>query len=54
MAVVYLLAHFDDEYCALPLVAEDVAALVFQVVKLSTKLQVVVVQQFEFEVLPTI
>jgi LmbE family N-acetylglucosaminyl deacetylase len=26
MAVVYLLAHFDDEYCALPLVEEDVSA----------------------------
>jgi LmbE family N-acetylglucosaminyl deacetylase len=26
MAVVYLLAHFDDEYCALPLITADVAA----------------------------
>ena len=26
MAVIYLLAHFDDEYCALPLVTADVAA----------------------------
>ena len=26
MAVVYIFAHFDDEYCALPLVAQGVAA----------------------------